>query len=834
MTVLKTAAKISRAALSALALGLLLASDAAAQVVGQLPASTGTVMAAAMETSGYKAQEMILSQLHGMLGNLASLIYIVCGLTGVISVVFTGGYRLGLWLLVSPALFYFTIDSRVTAQGVDWQFGAYQNQTGAVEHVLGYTNPQQGNSDVSWLFHEYNRLVSSVVQETIRVLTADQTKRQMKFMTRQQILDDLFASEPTDPGLWGLVKWTTGVCAQELQDARMVALGERDASYKDTPEYKDAQERLNNSIAGSVDAKNKPLHKTTGPLKYTQSVLDSLATMSDGNLDDYTNRRGSECLQDPQGYRYATVRNSGKLAQEAVSCRQLWCWMGIGLRQEASHALARSLDKHTQMDTSSAEYSEILQEIATKLHVCQKNATSEAERADGCVIDEEGKPLQTVNPDESIIPTIMAGYLLRKIMSTDRHSDMMTTFADHAGISGKAFNFNSRMDKDQRQQVGQRMRQHQMAMAKRAEVYSLAMTIPYLQGVLLYGLAMLFPFFALLLIIPGRAAAFFKWMALWFWVKSWDIGWAFVMIVDDVLWDLMPHHSKYDPLKDPNHGPITIFEQAFNGDPAYNLGFYYVMIGMLITSIPLLSAQLVLGGKTAMFGMLFDGLKGLADQFGAAMQDWTATEQAFKLDYAREASIAHYTSTNVEKEQMANKAAEEARRKAQEREERGSVWKWIGIGAAVAGLVVLTVATGGLAAVAVGATVGVSAATLGTAAVVGAGVALGGYAVAKGGLDIQRVANKQLAGITGANAELHFFNAGQLESSMMYDEMRSMVSERGEYWNMNPDASGALAYLEKQEAQAQQEETKATVGMVTEFATDVTTAVMAARGNFVK
>ncbi|MCB0344798.1 MAG: hypothetical protein KDD66_06765, partial [Bdellovibrionales bacterium] len=483
-------------ALTALVLCVLFAPEASAQIVADLPASTGTVMAAAMETSGYKAQEVILSQMHDMLGNLASLIYIVCAVVGIFSVVFTGGYRLGLWLLVAPHLFYWTIDNRTLASGVDWQFGAYQNNNGAVEEVLGYTAPSQGESNVSWLFHQYNRLVSSIIQETIKVVTDDQTKRQMKFMTRQHIMDDLFAAEPTDPGLWGLVKWSTAVCSQELQDARMLALGERDSSYKFTPEWDAANDRLNgtNSVH-RLDTKNKPLYTTSGSLAYAKELLDSFASKSDGELDAYTRHRGSECLRDATGYRYATIRNSSRLDDEGVSCSQLWCWMHHGLKEEAANALARSMDKHLQDDTTNDTYSEILQEIATKLHVCQPSSNPDDD-PDGCARDEEGKPFQTVQPDESVIPTIMAGYLLRKIMTSDRRSDMMTTFGQHAGISGKAFNFNSKMDANQRQEVGQRMRQHQMAMTERARVYSLAMTIPYIQGVLLYGLAMLFPFFA--------------------------------------------------------------------------------------------------------------------------------------------------------------------------------------------------------------------------------------------------------------------------------------------------------------------------------------------------
>ena len=90
----------------------------------------------------------------------------------------------------------------------------------------------------------------------------------------------------------------------------------------------------------------------------------------------------------------------------------------------------------------------------------------------------------------------------------------------------------------QGQAVMSKLIQHQMASVKKSEGYSFAMIIPYLQGLLLYGLSIAFPFFALMLIVPGKAGAFITWMTLWAWVKSWDVGWALVAVIDDMLWNM--------------------------------------------------------------------------------------------------------------------------------------------------------------------------------------------------------------------------------------------------------------------------------------------------------
>ena len=63
--------------------------------------------------------------------------------------------------------------------------------------------------------------------------------------------------------------------------------------------------------------------------------------------------------------------------------------------------------------------------------------------------------------------------------------------------------------------------------------------IPYAQGILLYILALSFPFFSLLLLVPGKHGGFLLWFMLWIWVKSWDVMMALVIILSDSIYAIL-------------------------------------------------------------------------------------------------------------------------------------------------------------------------------------------------------------------------------------------------------------------------------------------------------
>ena len=86
--------------------------------------------------------------------------------------------------------------------------------------------------------------------------------------------------------------------------------------------------------------------------------------------------------------------------------------------------------------------------------------------------------------------------------------------------------------------------------AKFGEVYTWALMIPYIQGVLLYVLAIGYPFACIVMLIPGWHKVIFTWGTFWLWVKLWDLGFAIVAAVERSVWAMMGNHFTSEALHD--------------------------------------------------------------------------------------------------------------------------------------------------------------------------------------------------------------------------------------------------------------------------------------------
>jgi len=82
--------------------------------------------------------------------------------------------------------------------------------------------------------------------------------------------------------------------------------------------------------------------------------------------------------------------------------------------------------------------------------------------------------------------------------------------------------------------------------SKFGEFHVWAQMIPYVQGVLLYVLAIAYPFACILIIIPGWHKTLFTWMSFYAWVKLWDLGFAVVESIEKTLWAMVG--NSYDAM----------------------------------------------------------------------------------------------------------------------------------------------------------------------------------------------------------------------------------------------------------------------------------------------
>jgi hypothetical protein len=142
-----------------------------------------------------------------------------------------------------------------------------------------------------------------------------------------------------------------------------------------------------------------------------------------------------------------------------------------------------------------------------------------------------------------------------------------------------------------------------------------AATIPYIQGMLLYFLSMTFPFFALLLLIPSRASGALHWLGLWVWVKSWDVGFALVGVVREILWQHLGRGVAVSQSDIQWNDPSTVFAIMNRKDILASFGTFYSVSELLTISIPFITAHICLGADS--FYSIF---RGSIDKTGAMMR----------------------------------------------------------------------------------------------------------------------------------------------------------------------------------------------------------------------
>jgi hypothetical protein len=204
---------------------------------------------------------------------------------------------------------------------------------------------------------------------------------------------------------------------------------------------------------------------------------------------------------------------------------------------------------------------------------------------------------------------------------------------------------------------------------KYGEMYTWARLIPYVQGVILYLLAISYPFVCIFILIPGWHKILFTWISFFVWAKIWDIGFAIVMVLERSIWAMLGNgpntgrvfsrivnlnnFGEYDlscstgsfkpPYYPCNPGEIPKIlvggsagadSQATWGetlrffDTALTVGanlqldiansYYLYIMSALYFSVPAIAGQIVLGAKAGAASLATSAISGYAGEAGRA------------------------------------------------------------------------------------------------------------------------------------------------------------------------------------------------------------------------
>lgn len=530
--------------------------------------SVSTLVGAAMESAGHLAQSRMLDMLNRPgADNLAGLLFLISIIGAVITVAVGGSYRLGKWLLVGPAIYFFLIATRVPSQGASWRFADRERPMSEVMEATrgildGVSAGEAGGTagNVSYFFSVWDRLTSEVVQDSIALLRLTEDGSDLDFIAKTDRYLQLYGRHTNDPYLTLLLN---------------LSLNNRCSNYF-----------VLQWTAGNPDA---PPHRIRAANRQLRAWGEDRAFF---NLGEH---------QVLQGWVRVILQGSPVVGyvDQPMNCMQLW-QLAVEVTRVAfsSQFIDTLVGMRLPREQGAAQARE---RLARKFGMRLQN---------GRVIQDSG-----VAPEQRLrmaINELTARIVLRELSQVRRNLVAMD-MDEHPQVSfGEG---GMKLDHETSRAI--RALGYADEFQYKGEIIGAALTMPHVQGMILYFLAMTFPFFALVTMIPGRHMAIGTWMGLWLWAKLWDFGFAVVMMVDNILYALLPHGPPLNDrdLLEPRRALSTIFEV----DPTYSAHTYYNLVACCLFAVPVVTGFLVHRSGRELVSSISEGFKEFPTGFGNSM-----------------------------------------------------------------------------------------------------------------------------------------------------------------------------------------------------------------------
>lgn len=535
----------------------------------QAVGAAGTLAAATLQTAGVYAQSEILSQHKEAIISLAALCYLASLASAIGSVAVFGTYRRALYFLVGPMLFYFAIGKTIQAEGTILQTG--------------------------------DRVIPGSIQDQIQYMRENVTSLpfngQANVSYLYLVIDNLVSGIVQD-----IVEQISKPSLKEdlVRKARERMVG---FMFRSSP-YEPAFLKLVSSYLMGNCARLMSLQMAIRfqRLDPNRGVTPQNLTQRGRELQaEYDRLKGLERFRLDQDVAAFLMRsNHGTQLDPRVhlfTCEELWRVSWNALRTFAQQQLNVTNDTLNGLTGAPRDqvipWQRVQQELETAIRAGQDS------------------------PNTAI--DMLAAYVLKNIMGRTPHGALSTQILEHAGFNAERRTYITE-DIARAESYGGFLR-----------IVYFAGAIPYIQGVLLYLLSCAFPFFAIFLVMPGRATSFIIWISLWAWVKSWDIGFALVSVIRGVLWGYVtdspnPHRFRIDA-----ESPASVFAIVFTNDPLATMNTYLQVVALFTTSVPILTAHACLGATN-----LYDAFKLSIDQtanrFGEQMAKKKKRELAARAE----------------------------------------------------------------------------------------------------------------------------------------------------------------------------------------------------------
>jgi len=605
-------------------------------------ASSGTYVGAVLETAGMYYQEMILNSFGAALSGPVGMLVLVFGLIIAIGAIASSGrYAMSVWLLIGPVLFLFVLNTREVTWGSAWIFGGEFRNTQAVQsEIEGFLEEKELNSGepatVSWVYAWYSRIVSKTVREVVRVLNQGREGTDLLHQRRMEFFAAIHSSRVEDKDFLDLLHYVYFLeCRPVIEAGRAI----RDPALGGQVDHNIA--RYENALKRLVPI-NRSVSRYLASLKAWNAQLFELVLQGSPDVDSavYTFANDAAGVELPANYQQNYVRYQNELMGRSFTCNQIWDFSRVGLLVEAKKIVdnltmvARDGTRNAVEDGTSLNYQKLIHDVGRMTGINQ--GAQEVQ-----ITNFDNAQFQLGNMES--LYRVIATYLFRNEINQDMQSAFLHRFTRR--FESREVEAPGAFDIVETDRPVLQKREAK----EKSTMMTHAAQLPYYQGLVLYFLGVTFPFFSVMLLIPGRHSGFLMWFGFYLWAKSWDIGFAVVMMLDDVLFSMFEVAHNVNAIDnglrdaDALSQGIEISRDAALAahiavelDPTFQMGTYYAIMGTALGSIPLVSAHLVLGGMKAGSGLISQGMSNYSDHYSNAA--YAATSGEFSVSNSARAS----------------------------------------------------------------------------------------------------------------------------------------------------------------------------------------------------
>ncbi len=560
--------------------------------------SAGTLVAAGLQTAGMYLQSSLLDALNSPAGsNIGMFLYVMSAVTAIVILALGGNYKFGLWFLLGPAIFYQLTTTREIATVTSWQLGQHVHTNKLVARTVrgvgeGAPTTTGKTVYVSSFFATWDTIVSTTVQTAVRALLITDIKSDLDFLGKAQRYQLVFNADVQNTSLQKFV--------------RLVSL------------HPDCTEYLTLKQMQGIETKVWADHEVEARI----TELENRIVLTDSS-DNY--RFLAETAD-------SGFFGDGYVIEPSYTCGELFKLAITALRVEATSAVQRiSYENRANGLNANDTYRELAKKFGDTLGSGPWNPDDPATAA----------ALQTM------INTIAVNMFKRTLQK--EHPETQKYFLNpglRADENGKPY--------DPSEDLRYMALSHEYQGKGDYLVGMLA--LPYLQGVVLFFLAFTFPLFCFVILIPGRHHTFLWWMGMWLWVKTWDFGFAVVMMLDELLYYLLPRSPLMTGAQ--SEDPAQAFRMLLAADPTYSVQTYYNLLATCIAAVPIITGFLVKRGGSEIMDAVSQGFQNFGGKIGGSMTSNARAGMASnllgriekeKVQAGRQAMLKAFASDEVRK-----------------------------------------------------------------------------------------------------------------------------------------------------------------------------------------